>query len=67
MDANPNPNPNTNTNIPSPVIEVILKTLQDMQQQIDHLQNNNQSYNDQADSQPPSLEPTHHSSHPNHA
>ena len=66
MDVNPNPDLNTNTNILSPVVNFILKTLQEMQQEIDRLQNNNQSYDDHAESQPPSHEPTHYSSHPNH-
>ena len=66
MDANPNPNPNPNTSIPNLVVDVILNTLQDMQQQIDCLQNNNQNYNDHVESQPPSHNPTHHSSYPNH-
>ena len=32
VDANPNPNPNPNTSIPKLVVDVILRTLQDMQQ-----------------------------------
>ena len=43
MDADPNPDLNTNTNIPSLIVDVILNTLQSMQQQIDRLQNYNQS------------------------
>ena len=48
MDANPNPN--LNTNIPNFVVDVILRNLQDMLQQIDCLQSNNQNFNDHAES-----------------
>ena len=64
MDANPNFD--LDTSIPNLVVDVILRTLQDMQQQIDCLKNNNQNSNDHIESQPPSHDPTHHSSHPNH-
>ena len=65
MDANPNLD--SNTSIPNPIVDAILITLQDIQQEIDCLQNNNQNFDDHAESQPPSHEPTNHSSHPNHA
>ena len=59
MNMDPNTSLDPNSSIPNPVMDAILRTLQTMHEQINHLHHNNQQSKDYGESsQPPPPPPT---------